>query len=414
MGYGLDMTAGSKKNFRVLLTQGVFNNAAYSFGSDRLVFPFLYAAAGGPALFAGLIMPLVIVFKMLSQLLGAPKINRARSNTLIIAVSSVITALALACVSFLFDQLPPTGVVVLFLLAAAVMGMASGFGSLAFSHLTGRMFAKDQMSKLLFSQSAIAGLLAIAIAVTSMFVLPPGTSLAAHREVILLGVALYICAAVLILFVHESAKSTMGQTRSPAGNFLLELRSGFKIAFALPWFKSFVLIRAFFLSVELAMPFYSIHAAALHSNSTTGLTLFVIGSSLGLVIGGLLWSRIASNSFSRLFILSAAVAFGAGALALLIEVQTVLQSPLIYAPVFVLIGLAAQGAKIGRSVYLSSKSSNEQRPFCISVSNVITGLLSVAIGLIIGVVAMYKGVAAPIIVIMGLNVIAAILVRRLD
>ena len=101
------MAAFQSRNFKVLLTQGVFNNAGYAFSSDRLVLPFLFAAAGGPAIFAGVIMPLVIVCKLASQLVGAPAINRARSGKAFISVATAILALALAAVSLLFDRLPP-------------------------------------------------------------------------------------------------------------------------------------------------------------------------------------------------------------------------------------------------------------------------------------------------------------------
>ena len=51
-------------NYRVLLAQGILNTAGYQFTSEKLVLPFLYTAAGLPAVFSGLLVPLAAIAKL--------------------------------------------------------------------------------------------------------------------------------------------------------------------------------------------------------------------------------------------------------------------------------------------------------------------------------------------------------------
>ena len=55
--------------------------------------------------------------------------------------------------------------------------------------------------------------------------------------------------------------------KGAGGNSDISLRQSFGIAFALPWFRRFIVARTLFLSIELAMPFYAIHAATLHKDT---------------------------------------------------------------------------------------------------------------------------------------------------
>ena len=54
----------------------------------------------------------------------------------------------------------------------------------------------------------------------------------------------------------------------------------------MPWFRSYVIARCLLVSVELAMPFYAIHAAALHSHKQVSLSIFVVATGIAVVIGG--------------------------------------------------------------------------------------------------------------------------------
>ena len=55
-------------NFRVLLGQGVLLDVSQTLSSPRLVLPFLYISFGAPAIFAGLLIPIVQISRMIGQI----------------------------------------------------------------------------------------------------------------------------------------------------------------------------------------------------------------------------------------------------------------------------------------------------------------------------------------------------------
>jgi hypothetical protein len=153
---------------------------------------------------------------------------------------------------------------------------------------------------------------------------------------------------------------------------------------ATAWFRRFLVARTLFLSIELAMPFYSIHAATYHGNNSSGLNTFVIASSLGLVLGGVIWPRFDPRAIRLVLATAAIVTLAGGALALTIEMKPDLQTPFIYAPVFVLVAIGTQGISTGRTLFLTDAAADTERPFCIAVSNAVTGLIAVAVGAALG------------------------------
>ena len=74
---------------------------------------------------------------------------------------------------------------------------------------------------------------------------------------------------------------------------LAELSRGFRLIGSHPWFRRLLIGRALLLSVELAIPFYAIHAATLHDPTAQNLSVFVVASGIGVISSGLLWAGVA-------------------------------------------------------------------------------------------------------------------------
>jgi MFS family permease len=181
----------------------------------------------------------------------------------------------------------------------------------------------------------------------------------------------------------------------------------------LPWFGKFLIARALYLSIELAIPFFSIHAATYHGDSINGLNTLVIAANIGIILGGFLWVRIGRGSVERVMVLASLLACAAGLMAMAIEVGLLPPTLFCYALVFAAIALGAQGVKNGRTLYLLGQAKEHERPYCIAVANVMTGVVAVAVGALLGVLAGLKGVAWPIGVLIVLNIAAAVYTLRL-
>jgi MFS family permease len=268
-------------NYRVLLSQGILNTAGYQFTSEKLVLPFLYTAAGLPAVFSGLLVPIAAIAKLGAQIVAAPVISAARNNKRFVGLAIMTTVLAVMLISATVNTMAAKGLVAVFLFVATLMGAAGGVRSLAFKDMLGRILPIDRSNRLLFIQASIAGIIAIVVTLASLAILAPGTSAIAHQELIWLGIGLMTLSAIAMLAVREPAKTQAaegGARPEDRSSHIQELRNGFRTAFALAWFRRFVVARTLFLSIELAMPFYSIHAATYHGNNSSGLNTFVIAS----------------------------------------------------------------------------------------------------------------------------------------
>jgi hypothetical protein len=405
---------GARRNYAVLLGQGVFGSAATELTSVKLVLPFLYTTVGAPVLFAGMLVPVSTVAKRVVQILAAPLIGAARSNKGFMAVASISLAAAIVMISLTFNAVSVYWLVPIFLLVALIIGAATGLSSLAFQDLIGRILSRERRHKLLFTQSGLAGLTVVIIAIGSQIVFRPGTSIAAHQELIWLGIGLFLLSALLIMAIQEPLKQPLaGSAVREKHSEIAALKHSFQIAFALPWFKKFLIVRTLYLSIELAIPFFSIHAASYHGNSISGLNTFVIAANIGLMAGGFLWIRLGQNSLHVILVLAASLTCIGGVLAIAIELGLASQSILCYAAVFVLVSLGTQGVKNGRTLYLLEAASDDERPFCIAVGNLVIGVVAVAFGALLGALASFKGVAWPISALIVLNIVAAVYTLKL-
>ena len=408
--------AGKKGNERrneaVLLGQGVAGNAANELTSVGLVLPFLYTTIGAPIFFAGLLVPINTLAKRISQIFAARYVSAARSNTRIIAVASLAMAASIVMISLTYSGISPLWAVPVFLAVVLILGAAAGVKGLATQDLIGRTLPKERRSRLLFVQSSIAGIIVVLVAYGSQQLLRPGTSLTAHQELIWLGIGLYVLAAILVLAVREAPKTAAG-AKTENGSIFSELAGNFRIAFALPWFGKFLVARVLYLSVELSIPFFSIHAATFHGDTISGLNTLVIAANIGIILGGFLWARIGRDTIERIMALASFLACAAGLMALGIEYGAVPPTLFCYALVFVAIALAVQGAKNGRTLYLLDQAREHERPYCIAVANVTTGVVAVGLGAVLGALAGLKGVAWPIGALILLNIAAAIYTLRL-
>jgi len=401
-------------NYRVLLGQGVSTNAARELTSVKLVLPFLYTSVGAPVFFAGLLVPIATAAKIGVQTFAAPLIGAARSNKKFLALAALATALALVLISLTLDLVTVPWLVAIFLFVALVLGASAGLGSLAFQNLIGRTLTHETRSRLLFTQSSLAGIFAMIVAFASQIVLKPGTSLVAHQELIWLGIGLFLISALVITAIREPpAPTDTSQQGGPRRRGLAELGEGFRIALALGWFRRFLIARTLYLSIELAMPFFSIHAASYHGNSVIGLNAFVIASSIGLVVGGFFWPRIGRGAVRTILILAACITCLGGLLAMAIELKLVSQGIFLYAIVFVLISLGAQGIQNGRTLYLIGTATDHERPYCIAVGSVTIGLIAIAFGALLGALGGFQGVVWPIFALMVLNILAALYTVKL-
>lgn len=403
-------------NFRVLLGQGVFLDVSQTLASPRLVLPFLYIALGAPVIFSGLLIPIVLLSRMIGQITSAPFVSSSAISKWYLALGILTGATALAVIGLAAQTTSMELLAIVFLTVAIIVGLGQGLSRLAFQNMLGYIVPIHTRRTLLFTQTAVSGLLAIGVAWTIHVVYPIKKALEGHLALLWVGIGVSLLSGFLSMLIKEGTGThpeniAPVKTRSQT-SFIVEIRKGIGSVIHVSWFRRFIVIRILFLCVELAMPFYAIHAAGMHMKTSGSLSIFVIAASLGLVAGGPLWHLCSRWQLSRIMSLAAIIAACGGLVAIANEHWDRLGYAIFYAVVFFLISIADQGWTVARKIYLATFAPAKERAYYIAVSDTLVGGIAVLVGFLLGTVA-HQQLVWPIVILGIINVVAALYALRL-
>jgi hypothetical protein len=217
-----------------------------------------------------------------------------------------------------------------------------------------------------------------------------------------------VVSALAALAVRESPRAVPAGMPTMLGkDYVKSLYESTRMVLRLAWFRRFVLARMLFVTVEMVMPFFAVHAATFHAKTAPSLSMFVISFSLGMIGGGLAWPSVSKKSIQLVLSLSALVAGLAAVLAFVNHVVDGVQSPFLHASMIFLLAFATQGTLDGSTAYVVGSSTDQERPYCIAVSNLAAGIFGIGIALVAGVIADGRGVIVAIVIMGVLNLVAA-------
>lgn len=401
-------------NFAALLVQGVARRVANELTSEKLVLPFLYTALGGSIIFAGLFAPVVIVARLVSQLLGARLVEVSSRGNILIGVAVALTAVVFIFLASGTGGVPLALLPVVFIVASALLGLSNGFSALAFQDLIGRVLGDRSRITLLFAIGAASGALVIVTTLISQVMVGfegDDQSARDHVHLVWAGVAMMLLSAVAAFMVREAPRASVAND-SGEGYLASALRNA-RLVMRVPWFRRFVRMRVLLLSVEMVLPFFAVHAATYHAATAPSLSFFVISFSLGMIAGGLIWPRIGRRSIQLVLSLSAALAGVAALLALANHVFGGVQSLYLHAAMIFLLAFATQGSLDGSTAYVVRSSTDEQRPYAISVANLAAGVVGIGVALLAGFIADGPGVIVAIGIMGATNILGVIYALRL-
>lgn len=414
MAAGPDPQTDDTWNFRTLLSQGTFVNIAFQLASANVVLPFIYIAVGAPALFAGVILPIVQVSSLVAPLVGAPLFGISPLRKWYLVLCFIVVAASMSIIALAAHaSAASVWLVVLFLLVAGVVGVSQGISGMAFKDLVGRVVPEVRRSSLLFAQTGLAGVFTIAIAFGAKHLVDHDNPLDEHLELVWTGVVVLILSCLAAALIREApvyerhkdtpANAGSAPTRAETGTGFV---SEFRNAWRQDWYRHFLVLRTFLLSVELATPFYALHAAIQHAGTPGSLNVFVIASSAALVVSGIFWRRVSDYSIPLVFRLAATMAAAAGLVAIATEIFPAIQDPWTHGIVFFLIVLARQGSSNARVLYFVKLTDDEERPYFMAISSVTIGVLATVVAFAFGALAHLQTAIWPIWCIVAVNAAA--------
>lgn len=395
------------RNYQLIFWSGALSTIGGQLVNPRLVLPFLYLALGAPTFVAGLLLPFVTAARLIAEIFVSPFVNRVTRAKLAVYVPNLLTALILSVVALFATGLPQLLVVLLFLTTAIVMGLCQGITSLGTSQIYGVSIPDQKRNRMVFAQATISGALAIVVVWLTKDLLVSDQPMQRHIVVMWCGVFAMFAAGISFAGVRifEDDRPAPKPTAKPKP--LAELATGFKTGMAYPWYRKFLLARLIFISVELAMPFYTIHAATYHVGTKHSLSYFVIAASAGMVIGSLVWGWLSSRiSVKPVMWMGCLISAASALMALAFTLMGYAQNVQLYALVIGLLSLGGNGVIYGRYLYVIEMTDEKERPYLVALGDVSAGLVGIVFAAILGAVAHLHDPMTPIIALAALNLAA--------
>ena len=389
------------RNFFAYLLANLMTKVADELASAKLVLPWLIGWLGAPALIVGLLVPIREAGVLVPQLAVAAYIRRLPVRKWVWIIGSLASAVALGVMALAAATLSGAlaGWVIVALLV--VFSLMRGLCSVSAKDVLGKTVSKARRGNLMGLSAGIAGALTLALGLSLQLIDDGDTS--SLLFVMLLGGAalLFALAAGVFVLMREQPGATEG-----GGNAFATAIESIGLLRSDADFRHFVLVRSALLSVALAPPFYVLLAQQDTGSDLGSLGLLIIASGLANSISAPLWGRFSDRS-ARLVMVASAVL--AGLLGILTWALVQFDMPGLtgfgFAVLFLILGIAHAGVRLGRKVYLIDMASSETRASMVAVSNTVIGIAMLAGGLI-GLLGDIYGTAF-VILVLGIASIAA-------
>jgi hypothetical protein len=397
-------------NFFLQLGANVCTKIGDELASAKLVLPWLLVAAGAPAFFIGLLVPVRESLSLLPQLFVAAAIRSRPVRKWLWVGGSIVEGLCVMAMAAaaLTLQGAAAGWTVLGLLV--VFSLARGVSSVAAKDVMGKTVSKTRRGTLTGYATAAAGLVTVlAGASLQMGGGEPGEAGGVVGLLLIAG-GLWLLGAALFAGLREQPGATEG-----GGNAGREALASLSVLVTDRPFRRFVITRALLVATALLVPFYAALAREEMGGGAGGLGALLVAAGIASTVSSGFWGRMADRSSRNVLRLAATVA---GVLSLLVAAWTLAGSPglppgMVIVGAFFVIGIAHAGIRIGRKTYLVDMGTAQTRATYVAVSNTAIGVV-LLIGGVFGVIAEQAGVAMTI-GLLGLFCLAGALgASRLD
>lgn len=394
----------TSSDFRYLLGHNILIQVAKQFTAPGMVLPWAFAAIGGPHALAALVLPLNNTGSFIAQLTSGSVLDTFRLRKNVLLLLSAALGVLLLLISMTAMDSNTSWALFLFLPLAFVMGLCSGIRSVALKDLMAKVLGKTGTRNLIAIAASAGGLITLTIATGTHFLTGSSDSEHSHLLQIWMGAALFFFSALFFFGVNEQEK-----VLAAGKDVDKRLKSMFLHMMQSTWYPKYLVLQSLFLSVSLAVPFYSIHATTLHDNSASTLSVFIFTMALGALVSKFFWDPLQGRGVRFQFVLSAALAATAAAYSLAIEFTPALQTPYFHGLAFFLVGLAAKGVLIAQTVYFNDNVSDHERTHYLGMNGALMALLGIAGSFVIGVLATTTHVKFALLTLLILNIASGLM-----
>ncbi|WP_208611904.1 MFS transporter [Mycobacterium paraffinicum] len=382
-----------------LLSQGTIHTAGMQLSNGAVVLPFI-AAHHGLTWAAAMLFPAYSIGSIVGHSLSPAALQRAGQmrHLLLAALAAASAALIVCDAAIAWTGLFASTV---FVVVSAVGGVVVALSRVAYLDLISSRLSDFRRGELLLVKGAIGSVLATVVALVIVPLLARGSTMAYHRTLLWLGAAGLAASGIAALFLGP-VRSISPTTQM---SFRETYRQGFGVARCEPWFRRYVITSLLFAPVSLGATFYALRTA--HQGG--GLHVLVIVSSIGLVVGSPVWTRVHRVYGVRgMLVGSAILSAVAAAACILAELSGQWLRVWVYGTVFFLATLAGAAVVAAGISWISAAAAEQHRGTLIGFCSTLVAVVSTVLGAALGGIAQRHTAIWPVVVVFGLSAIAAI------
>lgn len=390
-------------NFFRHLVAALGNKLADELSNARLILPWLMGAIGAPVWMVGLLVPIREAGSLLPQLPIASYIRLRPIRKWVWVTGGIAQAIGATILALLaiFGHGSWGGALVLITLTGLSFGR--GLSSVATKDVLGKTIAKQRRGTLMGWSAGIAGALTLAIgAILAGLGNRPGSGVL--TLLLLAAAGGWALNALCAALIREAPGTTEG-----GANAWTSVKQGISLLRRDRRFLHFNLSRALLLSSALALPYLALLGQQNSGTDLANLGILIITSGIAGMIAGPIWGRLADRSSRRVMrasAIGAAICCAAGAACAWLP-ETWRTSVWPYAIVYGLLMIAHAGIRLGRKTYVIDLADNDTRALYVAFSNTFTGVLMLALGLLLSILAQWLGSAGLLLLLALVALVAA-------
>lgn len=373
-------------NARRFIWSNGLQNIGDQIVAPKTTLPWLFSAAGVPAVLTSFLVPIRESGSMLPQAFLSPWVTSQRSRKRVWLIGSwgQFLAATLIAVSALLLDGAALGAAVLALLA--VHAVFRSICSLAGKDVQGRTISKGRRGEITGRATELAGAFTLAVGLFLSFV-PNDLPRWALAALLFGGALTWALAAVVFRRIDEPE----AEPAAKDGQSLAEMWALVKGDTDL---QRFLLVRSLMLVTALSTPFIVVLAGD-QGADLTGLGAFVIASGGASLVGGRISGLWSDRSSKRTMAWAAGIA-STVIVALVLSARAF--GPGVNAWVmplgFFLVNLAHTAVRVSRKTYLVDMAAGDKRTMITGASNTVMGVVLLVVGAISSAVALLGPQAA--------------------
>ena len=377
-----------ERNARRFVWSNGLQNIGDQLVAPKTVLPWLFGAAGVPAVLTSFLVPIRESGSMLPQAFLSPWVTSKRSRKRVWLIGSWGQAIAagLIALSALLLDGTPLGAAILILLAAHALFRS--LCSLAGKDVQGRTISKGHRGDITGRATALAGAFTLAIGLILTF-LPNDLPQWAIAALLAVGALTWALASLVFSGIDEPE----AEPEAKDGQSMKEMWALVKSDRDL---QKFLVVRSLMLVTALSTPFIVVMAGN-EGADLTGLGAFIIASGGASLLGGRVSGRLSDRSSKS------TMAWAAGVASTVI-VALVLSARFAPAGVnawvmplgFFLVNLAHTAVRVSRKTYLVDMADGDKRTMVTGASNTVMGVVLLVVGAVSSAIAVLGPQAALI------------------